>query len=906
MAKIIQRNFAAGEISPDLASRSDFVSYQNGLQKAKNVYVLRQGGLASRPGTKFHGRAKYGNRKCRLIDFEFSDSDSIIIEFGHQYLRFYDEGNVILSPSIAIESIDNSDPGSPAVIGIESHNLFNGDEIVLNITFTNGSIVSRNAIMANATFDTFEVVDLYGQNIQMANLGTFVSGTIAKIYEVNTTIQEADLFDFNYDQSADVMTFVHPDYGVFDLKRFSNNNWTFLANYLHCQSKKPNPFVVLVEDVGNTGTKKYRYAVTILDQSGNESFPVFDTIEGVRDVATTNGSLRMNIGSDVDQEEIPTSFNIYRGEYFDSVPQNDDYSGLGFLVNVEAEILTNMFGTFSSAFFVDQGLEIDTSKKPPLQSILYGQQTGLDFDVNNEDDFDFTNLYPAAIALSKQRRFFGGSNSDPETVWGSRVAQYSSFTTVFPGLSVSTDPVKFTNIGGKVGRIKHLFDFKRLFIFTDSAEYIAQGGDSGEISAIGLPNTEKISNHGITNLEPLLVDQNVLFVQARGSIVRSIGGQITLDDYQGDEVSLFSSHLVDGYQLVDWCYQKTPHSIVWICRNDGKVLSLTYNMNHQIKGWCQHEFFNGQAESVINVSEGVNDQTYFSVKRTINGVTHRYIESFNTVEVFNTEDLTIMDSHLTYDGRNKNLSHTMELNEISGWTSNDEVELISSTAYFNAGSVDEQIHLNLGTEFLRVQIVEYVSPTIVKVIPLRNVPVSLQNVLVTDWSRAVKEISGLYHLEGLAISVFADGLVLSSPLNNNYDIISVVGGRAILPNYVSYAHFGIPIVSDIVPLNIDSAGRTDTLADKNFNSTYVGFQVKNTFPMYVGSDEPTGSDFLEGLNEAKLRQYEDYQAGITPKTGIIELTSAGRWKEGGNVFVRQVDPVPLRILSMFIDGHFGG
>ena len=53
MAQIVQKNFAAGEVSPDIEVRNDFVSNQTGLRSCRNSYIRRQGGLSRRYGSKF-------------------------------------------------------------------------------------------------------------------------------------------------------------------------------------------------------------------------------------------------------------------------------------------------------------------------------------------------------------------------------------------------------------------------------------------------------------------------------------------------------------------------------------------------------------------------------------------------------------------------------------------------------------------------------------------------------------------------------------------------------------------------------------------------------------------------------------------------------------------------------------
>lgn len=68
----IQPSFAGGEIGPSLYGRIDMAKYQVALRKCDNFIVRQYGGVENRPGTRFVGAAKYPNRKCRLIPFQFS------------------------------------------------------------------------------------------------------------------------------------------------------------------------------------------------------------------------------------------------------------------------------------------------------------------------------------------------------------------------------------------------------------------------------------------------------------------------------------------------------------------------------------------------------------------------------------------------------------------------------------------------------------------------------------------------------------------------------------------------------------------------------------------------------------------------------------------------------------------
>ena len=86
----IQTNFTAGELSPRLEGRVDISKYFNGARSLKNMLIHTHGGITRRGGTKFISTAKIaGDKKIRLIPFQFSVEQAYILEVGENYIHFY-------------------------------------------------------------------------------------------------------------------------------------------------------------------------------------------------------------------------------------------------------------------------------------------------------------------------------------------------------------------------------------------------------------------------------------------------------------------------------------------------------------------------------------------------------------------------------------------------------------------------------------------------------------------------------------------------------------------------------------------------------------------------------------------------------------------------------------------------
>lgn len=93
MAKQVfkQHAFNAGEFSPRLYGRFDVEKYNNGLKTATNALALPQGPIRRRNGTKYVAAVKTSTDNTRLIPFQFSSTDAFVLEFGDNYIRFYQD-----------------------------------------------------------------------------------------------------------------------------------------------------------------------------------------------------------------------------------------------------------------------------------------------------------------------------------------------------------------------------------------------------------------------------------------------------------------------------------------------------------------------------------------------------------------------------------------------------------------------------------------------------------------------------------------------------------------------------------------------------------------------------------------------------------------------------------------------
>ena len=107
----IQTSFVSGELGPPVVGRSDVAQYKNACQLVQNWLLRPFGSIITTPGLEYVNQCVTGGSTTisgvRLIPFQFSVTDSYVIEMGVGYFQFYTNGGLVLSNSTAYQVAHN-------------------------------------------------------------------------------------------------------------------------------------------------------------------------------------------------------------------------------------------------------------------------------------------------------------------------------------------------------------------------------------------------------------------------------------------------------------------------------------------------------------------------------------------------------------------------------------------------------------------------------------------------------------------------------------------------------------------------------------------------------------------------------------------------------------------------------
>lgn len=724
--------------------------------------------------------------------------------------------------------------------------------------------------------------------------GGVVSASPPTPYTIVSPYAQADLSSLKFAQSADVITVTHHLYPVYEIRRVAATNWTItlIDNSIFVPGVA-NPVPIAIS--GTAGAAQFAYCITAVNDKGEESSTITSPYTG--GVITTQAAAltKAAVATPVTITWSPsTGATHYRIYYSDATKP-----GLVTIPNNAWGYIATVWGAGGGGY-VDNGVIPDYTQAPPIRAADFNNGAG---------------SYPSTVGYIQQRRVFADTDNNQIGFWMSHTGAFYNFYASIP--SEDDDPVLGSIFSDEVNEIEHVLESKFGLILTAGAELYIQGDGSGVITPSSV-NASVQSHYGAAAIRPITAGDVTLFIQSLGSIIRDLAFDFAIDGYRGSDITVFASHLFEGYQISDWTYQKVPDSIIWAVRSDGVLLSCTYVREQQVLAWARHDFTNGTVENVCAIPENGQYALYLSIKRVINGSTVRYIERMSSRIWSDPINATYLDCYLGFDGRNTG-STTMTLTASGGFQTGgtayqQQLTLTSSVSYFGGVSVGNQIFLqdalyvsSQGQEGnqVRLTIQAIGSGTVVTVTPSGAVPAEFQAIATTNWSRAVQTVTGLTHLIGQEVSVWADRFLVGSPLNYHVDTVYTVSGSGTLTLDKPYSviYVGLPMTQDLEPLDLESYfGETMLARRKRVGS--VALYAYNTRSFFCGSENPDNN--LQNTDDEPLFQLYEERKGTRQTTydqppqlwtDQDYVITPARWSKNGRFFIRNVDPVPVTILG---------
>jgi len=643
----IQPAFSSGELTPNLYSRVDLNRYSTGLKKLKNFFVHPHGGVSNRPGLKYVATAKDTDTTSRVVKFIFSETQSYVLEFGDQHVRFYKDHAQIAKSDVAD--------------WVTATEYIIGDYVIDDSTGADVTYRCLEAHESDADFDVDLTADRW---------------VAQEEYEVTTPYLAADIANLRFERSADVLYIFHNEYLTQTLSRYADDDWR-LADY----QSDDGPFMLENVDtsvmmacsaVGGTAaiTLSTSSAVFDADHVG-ALFKMTHYIEGqsvtMAFTGTSNGASitcfttwrlishgtwtgKFSVEKSTDAGDNWTKLRDFSGADDFNVNtfgvEDIETNDVPFLVRVVCDSHTS--GTINvdltSDPFYHPGIArvltvVDSTEATATVLTAFGSTA--DTVAWAEGAFSTYRGFPRQGAFHEDRLAVASTTHEPMNIWFTQTASYLSHKV--NSTVLATDAINIRLLARQLNAVNGLVSLSDLVALTSASEWRV-GADKTVLS----PDTVFVRNQGYrgsSGIAPIIVGNKIIYAQSNGTVIRNFGYDFSIDSYTGVDLRILSEHLFDNKSIIDMDYQQSDDSLVWCVRNDGKFLSMTYMEEQEVLAWAQHET-DGIVESVTVIPCTCQDEVWMVVNR--DGV--RFVEYMShRMHSDDVQDQFFVDSGITYD-----------------------------------------------------------------------------------------------------------------------------------------------------------------------------------------------------------------------------------------------------------------
>jgi hypothetical protein len=855
---IIQSSFAAGELSQNLFARVDLDKYHTGAALMRNFFVDYRGGASYRVGTEMIDRTKSSTYAARLVPFIFSQSQSYVLELGDHYMRFYQNGEQLLNASQNILGITNANPG---VVNVTAHGYTTGTSVFLNGIGGMTSLNAQTYLVVNIDANHFSLTDLDGNPINTALLPAYTSGgTVASVYEIATPWAAVDLRLLKFTQSADVMTFTHNLYPIQNLSRTGPGVFSLSPEVIGPPLPAPTG---LIASSSVAGTLIYQYIVVAVDSKGvrgAQPNSVFAASKALDPLATTPVFIEIGwlpvTGAD--------HYDVFKtGPVPNSATEQPTVFGY----------IGSSAGT--SIHFNDNNIAPNYADNPP----------------QFRDPFASSN-YPGCVTYFQQRRVYGNLVTSPEEMDFSKTGAYSTFDTSFA--SLDSDAIQIAIASQQVNEIRSMVPTSTgLVVLTSGGAFLVSGGTPqaavSPSNIVALPQ----ASTGANDLPPIRVNYDILFVQNKGSIVRDFAFNFYTQSYYGYDRSALSNHLFFGYQLLEWAWAEEPFKIIWVVRDDGKLLSLTYVPEQEVYGWAQHDT-QGVFESVCVVPEGQEDAVYLVVRRQFGQKLVRYVERMASRKFVRVEDAWFVDcgvgTSLPRPGFGFSVVATGNVPGAVATLTADAGTPFSSTW------IGQIIWLDSGGKLKVTASADSTHLTATILQPLGDIlPGGQSNdfapVVAGAWEYGPQftTFGGLQHLAGHPVMILADGSALEPQVVSS-------SGTVTLPTPCSKCVAGLGFQGQLQSLYLDIGD--PTIQGKRKKISAITVRMDKTRGLKLG-------ETFDGLVPMKEIPPTGYSAPLPLISEDRRVNIINGWNEPAQMCVQQDWPLPATVLGLIPEVTFG-
>lgn len=563
-ARVPLTNFQYGEISPSLVARTDSAIYNSSAQSVKNFFIMSEGGVKKRGGFKaLHDFSSISEdttktQQVRIIPFVFSDDEQYIIALSNQKAEIF-----FINPTTGAVSL-----ATTVTTDVNSATVPWTAQYLHEITYAQAGDI---LFLSHATFKTQQLVRTGLNTFQVEPFSFQIQAGLARTYQPYYSFQSTGV---TLDPSATT----------------GSVTLTTSASYFDTTGSQSGGNY---PDSKHVGVRLRYHEAELL-------------ITSVQSATSATANVVEELFVELDANAIRTidgSSTIEITHFNHGMAQNDSIT----LRNASAVGGINanhINGTRTITAVVDENRYTVTAGAAANTSEDGGGNMDVITHAPTEQWFEqsYSDLrgYPAAVGFHENRLWFGGTISQPDTVWASKSGLYYNFDI---GTALDDESIELVMSIGEVSTIRHFVSNRDIHIFTAGSEFFIPSFQNQPLTPTNA-RVKRQTSFGSTFARPQPFYGSTLFTQLSGTAVRSFVFSDAEAAYKSDPISLLSTHLINNpiQSCVTISDVGASDAAVFFLNSDGTLVVYNLNRVENIAGWTKFET-SGKFHSITSVSD---------------------------------------------------------------------------------------------------------------------------------------------------------------------------------------------------------------------------------------------------------------------------------------------------------------
>lgn len=256
--------------------------------------------------------------------------------------------------------------------------------------------------------------------------------------------------------------------------------------------------------------------------------------------------------------------------------------------------------------------------------------------------------FPTSVCFHEGRLFWFGAAQ----AWASASDDFTNYADIKPDGTSPGDSgaINITLGAGPVDTISWGLSLTRLLLGREQSITSVRSSNFDQPVTPSQIVARDCSDQGAERLPAIKIGKRGIFIQQSGARVYEMAFNAQEMDYDDRDLTRLNLDIGKaGFTDIDKATQ--PDKMLFLPRGDGQCAGLLYDTKDEVEAWWRLQTLGVIENVAVLPQNAIEDLVYFVVRRTINGVTRRFIERLATRSncvggAINQQ----LDCHVVYQG----------------------------------------------------------------------------------------------------------------------------------------------------------------------------------------------------------------------------------------------------------------